>query len=89
MIQLVGSTGPDQALDVQFRRNGQVMQSQVMLASGFNSQQGVYQAGYAQGMDYRGGAQGNTDINARLDRLERMVQDLRDQVEELTKANRE
>lgn len=92
MIQLVGNSSADQPLDVRFRRNGQEMQSQVMLASSMNSQQGVYQAGYAQGMDNRGGnqgagGQGHADINARIDQLERMVQDLRDQVEQLTKAD--
>ncbi len=82
MIQLVGSSNGDQPLDVQFRRNGQDMSSQVTLASA-NSQGNVYQAGYAQGMDPRGmnsGMQGSADINARLDRLERMVQDLQDQL---------
>lgn len=92
MIQLVGNSSADQPLDVRFRRNGQEMQSQVMLASSMNAQQGVYQAGYAQGMDNRGGnqgagGQGHADINARLEQLERMVQDLRDQVEQLTKAD--
>ncbi len=88
MIQLVGSSAANQALDVHFRRNGEVMNSQVTLAASGNMQGGVRQAGYAQGMSGslqgQGNMQGNADVNARLDQLERMIQDLRDQVQQLS-----
>ena len=79
MIQLVGSTAPNQALDVQYRRNGQVMQSQVTLAGNANASSGMYQAGYGQGGE-------SADVNARLGQLERMVQELRDQIQQLSGA---
>ncbi len=62
MIQLVGAAPQDQALDVQYRRNGQVMQSQVMLAA-YSSPQGNYQAGYAH--DGRMHTQGNMQRQCR------------------------
>lgn len=83
MIQLVGNASANQALDVQYRRNGQVMQSQVNLAGNMNAQNGVYQAGYPQGAGQRAGVQANADVNARIDKLERMVQELRDQLQKM------
>lgn len=87
MIQLVGSSAPNQPLDLQFRRNGQVMQSQVSLASSANTQGGVYQAGYPQGSGQRAVPSENTEISARLDKLERMMQDLQTQLQQLNKSD--
>jgi predicted metalloprotease with PDZ domain len=87
MIQLVSSASADQALDVQLLRNGQTVQSQVTLAGNFNNQGSIRQAGYAQGMDGHFSGQASGDIHARLNQLERMVQDLSNQIQQMTQGN--
>lgn len=93
MIQLVNQSEANQALNIQYQRNGQTMQSQVMLASGANmNRNGAYQAGYAQPMNGQssgqasgqGSAQLSADVTARIDQLERTVQDLRDEIRRLS-----
>jgi membrane-associated protease RseP (regulator of RpoE activity) len=73
MIQAVGQANANQSLALQLRRNGQVIESQVMLSG---SGIGQHRAGYApQG---QGMAQG--DLNSRINQLEQMLQDLRNEV---------
>lgn len=79
MIQAVGQASANESLALQLRRNGQVIQSQVMLSE---SGAGQYRAGY--GQPGQGMAQG--DLNSRIDQLERMLQDLRNEVRQLGPA---
>ncbi len=81
MMQAVAQIPDNQPLNLRYRRAGQTMNSQIFLAGSANT--GVYQAGYSQPSDF-GPASG--DINARLDQLERMVQDLRDEVRQLSQG---
>jgi len=85
MIQLVGQADANAAMDVEYRRNGQSMHSQVMLAGTTNAD--VRQAGFNETQG-RSNVQGSAsaDVNSRIDRLEQMIEELRAEVRRLAPA---
>ncbi len=98
MIQLVNQAENNKALLVQYRRNGQVMESEIALdASGV----GQYQAGFADpnnaahaSADHADNHSRNTnrvnnqnsDLEARIGQLERMMQDMNSQLRQMQDA---